>query len=74
MRTQTPTKRVYLLDPNEVDNLALDGIYSMSFQVKKGQFSGRWPSAETSVSELTSETFCQVQGLPLSRGLIRFWS
>eukprot|EP01050_Picozoa_sp_SAG11_P000257 SAG11_NODE_6_length_32111_cov_33.703174_14_plen_56_part_00 len=25
MRTQTPTKRVYLLDPNEVDNLALDG-------------------------------------------------
>ena len=25
MRTQTPTKRVYLLDTNEVDNLALDG-------------------------------------------------
>ena len=25
MRTQTLTKRVYLLDPNEVDNLALDG-------------------------------------------------
>ena len=25
MRTQTPTKRVYLLDPNGVYNLALDG-------------------------------------------------
>ena len=25
MRTQTPTKRVYLLDPNGVKNLALDG-------------------------------------------------
>eukprot|EP01050_Picozoa_sp_SAG11_P006011 SAG11_NODE_449_length_9392_cov_16.435381_12_plen_43_part_01 len=33
----------------------------------KLQFSRRWPSAET--SELTAETFRQVQGLPLSRGL-----
>ena len=30
MRTQTPTKRVYLLDPNEVYNLALDGTVSVS--------------------------------------------
>ena len=30
MRTQTPTKRVYLLDPNGVKNLALDGMHIFS--------------------------------------------
>eukprot|EP01050_Picozoa_sp_SAG11_P050644 SAG11_NODE_28344_length_322_cov_3.695067_1_plen_70_part_10 len=39
MRTQTPTKRVYLLDTNEVDNFALDGTTSVSCLVATTKFS-----------------------------------
>ena len=57
MRTQTPTKRVYLLDPNGVYNLALDGSVLCVVCIQWSHFDLEPPVYTVCFSKTNSEIF-----------------